>query len=911
MRQVVLYIKDKNNVYQQAEMFSDETISITSKIQDVKEPEKIFTDFTQSFNIPASKENNKILQHWYNANVQDGFDYRIKKDAILEVDYTPFKRGKIQLKKVVLKNGVPFSYSIVFYGNTVNLKDLMKDDELQQLDYLDNYNHTYNAGNVYLGFQQGLSLNSTNYSIIYPLITHTKRLYFDSESYTKSGTTTSQDSSKLIDNTANFTGVEIGYYVINTTNNTSALVTQYVSSSQLALSEDIFDSGESYQIYEKIQYDGNLYYDNTQFKRGLSYVDLKPAILCSEIIEAIENKYSIDFVGDFFTSDAFSNLYMWLHRNKGGITTEGSQSVIVGDFNYSSGSQSTFDVGDTNWEFNIVGEEREEYEFSLAIDVKTGYTDVKYSVKAYDSVSDTILAEFRDVTDDQTLTWYIRPVEAIPVTDYNITWTVTAESTLYFTPTLTLYYKEWENPSGSPTTSLSAVYVTSPAEINTLDQIIVKEHMPKMKVIDFLTGIFKMFNLTAYYIDDYADANFGKVRVETLDDFYQDASENISGGSYNITKYVDVTESVIEAPVTYKTIEFKYKEPKTLIAQEHKEQFNDTFGDEKFTLSSIDSGETYEVELPFEHMKYERLFDDNNGNITEILWGYAADGKFDSDIDEYPAKGNYDPVLTNPLLFYGIRELMAGSTQYINWIDVDNVPNYPPNNVTRYWRPSNTNTSGESQILYNYNNSYSGNVNIFPEYTINFDNEVDEWTLTDYNGNTNSLFRNFYSNYIRDLFDKRKKIHKLTAHLSQEILINHRLNDKLIINDEEYIINQIQTNFMSEKSKLELLNVLPPTYYEIQLRYDFSGSSCSSGTLVTVYSDVPTITFGSETVGKIYSNKSLTIYAPNGKYSNGTNYDNWYADGNTPTAPSIRTQGWWESEYDESVTYPLTCTGGG
>ena len=108
---------------------------------------------------------------------------------------------------------------------------------------------------------------------------------------------------------------------------------------------------------------------------------------------------------------------MWLHRNKGGITTEGSQSVIVGDFNYSSGSQSTFDVGDTNWEFNIVGEEREEYEFSLAIDVKTGYTDVKYSVKAYDSVSDTILAEFRDVTDDQTLTWYIRPVEAIPVTD--------------------------------------------------------------------------------------------------------------------------------------------------------------------------------------------------------------------------------------------------------------------------------------------------------------------------------------------------------------------------------------------------------------------------------------------------------------------------------------------------------------
>ena len=228
MRQIVLYIKDKDNVYQQAEMFSDETISITSKIQDVKEPDKIFTDFTRSFTMPASKENNKILQHWYNSNIQDGFDYRIKKDAILEVDYSPFKRGKIQLKKVVLKDGLPFSYSVVFYGNTVNLKDLMTDDELQQLDYLDNYNHAYNAGNVYLGLQTGLSENSVTNSVIYPLITHTKRLYFDSSGHIKSGTTSGEDSSKLITSSGGFLTspvVSRGDYVVNTTNNTSATVT--------------------------------------------------------------------------------------------------------------------------------------------------------------------------------------------------------------------------------------------------------------------------------------------------------------------------------------------------------------------------------------------------------------------------------------------------------------------------------------------------------------------------------------------------------------------------------------------------------------------------------------------------------------------------------------------------------------
>ena len=34
-------------------------------------------------------------------------------------------------------------------------------------------------------------------------------------------------------------------------------------------------------------------------------IDLKPAILCSEIINAIEDKYSIDFIDDFFTSVLF------------------------------------------------------------------------------------------------------------------------------------------------------------------------------------------------------------------------------------------------------------------------------------------------------------------------------------------------------------------------------------------------------------------------------------------------------------------------------------------------------------------------------------------------------------------------------------------------------------------------------
>ena len=55
MRQVVLYIKDNSGNYQLTEMFKDETITITSKLQDVRDISKVFTDFSQPFTIPASK----------------------------------------------------------------------------------------------------------------------------------------------------------------------------------------------------------------------------------------------------------------------------------------------------------------------------------------------------------------------------------------------------------------------------------------------------------------------------------------------------------------------------------------------------------------------------------------------------------------------------------------------------------------------------------------------------------------------------------------------------------------------------------------------------------------------------------------------------------------------------------------
>jgi hypothetical protein len=313
-------------------------------------------------------------------------------------------------------------------------------------------------------------------------------------------------------------------------------------------------------------------------------------------------------------------------------------------------------------------------------------------------------------------------------------------------------------------------YYTSD-NVATVSTIRPTERIPKLKIYDFLTGIFKMFNLIAYYIDDRGDANYGKIKVLPLDDYYDDNPKN-----FDISKYVDSTETDIEATIPYSEIEFKYKDPKTLLMLQHKEAFNEIFGDSEYKPTDVDRGKPYKIEVPFEHLKLERLFDDDDPtDKTDILWGYSAGDNFKPDANATPPTGDYDSVLTAPLLFYGIRITGLVTGKRISWLD-----NGTHSALTTYWRPSNTVENSTSSVA--------------PDFTINFDDEVDEWNQTNYGGTTNSLFKKFYQTYIEDVFDAKKRIFKLTAHLPSSILLNYKLNDRFQIGDKVFTINSIDTN---------------------------------------------------------------------------------------------------------------------
>jgi len=161
--------------YERVEMFQDEKVSVTSTIQNYSDIGKLFTEYSQSFTIPASQINNAIFSHWYDNAVDNGYDARIRYNAFIEIDTIPFRSGNVQLEKANKKNGYIESYTLTFYGNLTQLKDKFGEDKLNILDYSDysDLNHTYNATEVIN------RITSNNYDLIYPLIGNTRKFYYN------------------------------------------------------------------------------------------------------------------------------------------------------------------------------------------------------------------------------------------------------------------------------------------------------------------------------------------------------------------------------------------------------------------------------------------------------------------------------------------------------------------------------------------------------------------------------------------------------------------------------------------------------------------------------------------------------------------------------------------------------------
>ena len=144
---VGIYIYDEDGNARRIELFNDEKISVSSSVQNITDISKVFTDFSQSFTVPASPHNNAIFKHWYENDVDNGYDARLRRSGFIELDTIPFRIGKFQLEKAQFKNGNIDNYQITFFGSVVSLKDKFNSLNLKDLDF-SSLDFNYTGANV-------------------------------------------------------------------------------------------------------------------------------------------------------------------------------------------------------------------------------------------------------------------------------------------------------------------------------------------------------------------------------------------------------------------------------------------------------------------------------------------------------------------------------------------------------------------------------------------------------------------------------------------------------------------------------------------------------------------------------------------------------------------------------------------
>lgn len=672
--------------YFRADLFEDESVVITDSLLNVRDIAKVFTPFSKQFNLPASKLNNKLFRHYENTDIVDSFDARFRHDAIIKLNGIDYKKGKIQFGSVQLKNNKAYSYKVIFFSDTVDLKEVLGESKLSGLDYGDLTEFEYNQANIIEMATQDDAyleasgvLNSSDIKV--PNIHHTKNMRFSNSGYLDSKTST-----------------------------------------------------------------------------NLLFTDVKPAIRIRALIQAINRTYPQINITGFLDSSRINDIYMWLHRNEGYISnsTEGGGIQIVrrrfayGFADYTFNSSTPPSLGDIRG-VNIDGYWGTN-RWILTVNITPADLTQPYDLRILRGYDDEDLLAGQGggqgLTGVQSINVQIDERNFSGALDLFVE--ISSENTLGITQTLTLRY---ENRPAT-TTGWSSVWEANYTAVNSdvENTFYTAKQVPEMKVIDFLNGLFKMFNLVVFKQDD---------------DIYTDLASSYmnSGNVYDITKYVDMESSDMERLFQYKNMDFKFKSKKSFLVQYADEINGVPFAQESYGNNEWDGG-VYNLEVPFEKMMFERLRNEDTNALSDIGQGAMLDKKFDATIGE-------------PLLF--CMEYTDGGG---DWSMTGTASNF-------YWRP----TQLTSDL---WGNDADG-------LALNFGLEIDEW-LQVAPDNYDNLFSAGYFDYVDSVFDRQARMLKVTAYLPLSLITKYKMNDRFVIANKSYRINSIKTNLLTNKTDLELYN---------------------------------------------------------------------------------------------------------
>jgi hypothetical protein len=87
-------------------------------------------------------------------------------------------------------------------------------------------------------------------------------------------------------------------------------------------------------------------------------------------------------------------------------------------------------------------------------------------------------------------------------------------------------------------------------------------------------------------------------------------------------------------------------------------------------------------------------------------------------------------------------------------------------------------------------------------HTLNWGFEISSYLLSIVN---NSLFNNYYLAYLNNLYSLKSRMVKVKMRLPYLKLLNLKLNDRIVIRNKRYLINQFTTDLTTFESDFELI----------------------------------------------------------------------------------------------------------
>ena len=474
---------------------------------------------------------------------------------------------------------------------------------------------------------------------------------------------------------------------------------------------------------------------------ALSMGELLPAIKVNAIIEAIETRFGIAFNSVFFQSKAFNRLFLYLKNTSNDAISFNFDNLI---FDSATGETEyrTVDLITSSLNY-IFGEV---LLFGSLVSTYQYQTSIKVTAVTSPTFNWSVQCLRNNIlvntiSGQGTGEFVIFTEQNVNGLDANLTFRVNSESGNTIDIEVINYILV---PIFGEATQLDPLTIVCDSIAPNLD-INLNAICPNIKISDFFSGILNMFNLT---INPISATEF---EVETLDSWYS------KGVIKNITLNTNDTYEVGRVKL-YKQIDFRYQQSETILNRKFFGFNQAEYGNLRNVFQN--DGSDFKIELPFENLLQQKFTDVN------IQVGYSVDI-------------NGQPITPKPILLYmndgqnisaNPIEFFAGELGFVT------LNAYMP-----------------------FGQDLQYNQNLF---SLNWGAEISSFYL---NVISNSLFATYWGNYLAGLYDLRQRLYTFQTMLPLSKLNSLKLNDRIVIEDKRYLINDYKTNLTTGMVNLTLL----------------------------------------------------------------------------------------------------------